>query len=269
MIRLFGAFVLIVILAVPAIVGPPWMFSLLVVIVVGICLYELYRISISKEARLLGWIGIVSCVPFLYALYLSRVDLAYVMLCITAIIILISSLFLYEKGKVTSRDIVFALMGLIYPLALVGFWILIRIGIDGRFWMIFGLVCVFASDTGAYYVGKNLGRRHIAARLSPKKTLEGLLGGIAAAIVLGYISLLLYSRFIELDGSYPLWIILVLAPCIAILDLAGDLTASLLKREFKVKDMGSLIPGHGGMLDRMDGIMLVAPVLYLVITVVS
>ncbi|MGC9324284.1 MAG: phosphatidate cytidylyltransferase [Desulfomonilia bacterium] len=267
--RILGALILIVILAVPAVFGPAWVFTVLAAVVVPVCMYELYRVSIAKDARILGWIGLVSSVPFIYELYRSHVSVSYYILCTTAVIIMLVSLFLYEKGRVRAQDIMFAIMGLIYPLAMIGFWVLIRAGIDGRFWMIFGLVCIFGADAGAYYVGKNLGRRHFVPRLSPKKTVEGLLGGVAAGIVLGYLCLLIYTRFIALDGTYPLWFILVLAGCIGILDLAGDLTASLFKREFKVKDLGNLIPGHGGMLDRMDGIILVAPLLYLVIKVVS
>jgi phosphatidate cytidylyltransferase len=160
-----------------------------------------------------------------------------------------------------------ALAGLIYPLALTSFWILLRNGVDGRFWMLFGVVCTFGADTGAYYVGKNLGRRPLAPRLSPKKTLEGLFGGIGAAVIGGTLLYLGYNHFLPLQSPRPLPLILALAGCISILDLMGDLTASMYKRQFQVKDMGNLIPGHGGMLDRMDGVIPVGVFLYFVIQV--
>jgi phosphatidate cytidylyltransferase len=133
--------------------------------------------------------------------------------------------------------------------------------------MIFGLLCTFLSDAGAYYTGKNLGKIRLSPRLSPKKTWEGLLGGIAVSIVSGIVFTLIYAQIVPLQGTYPLWLIVVLGFAIAVLDLMGDLTASMFKREFDVKDMGSLIPGHGGMLDRMDGVIPVGAALYIIIQV--
>jgi phosphatidate cytidylyltransferase len=160
-------------------------------------------------------------------------------------------------------------------MALIGFWVLLRAGMDGRFWVIYGLVGVFVSDIGAYYVGKNLGSRKIAPRLSPKKTIEGFIGGICSSIALGYVTFVVYNKVViayqidPLQGVYPLWLLVLLSACIGVLDLAGDLTASLFKREFQIKDMGNLIPGHGGMLDRMDGVILVGCVIYCIIKVAA
>jgi phosphatidate cytidylyltransferase len=109
----------------------------------------------------------------------------------------------------------------------------------------------------------------LSPRLSPKKTWEGLLGGIAVSIASGIVFTLIYAQIVPLQGTYPLWLIVVLGFAIAVLDLMGDLTASMFKREFDVKDMGSLIPGHGGMLDRMDGVIPVGAALYIIIQVLA
>jgi phosphatidate cytidylyltransferase len=181
--------------------------------------------------------------------------------------VIISALFLFEKGRAGSKDIVYAIAGLIYPLALTSFWVLLRNGTDGRFWLIFAVVGVFGSDVGAYYTGKNLGRHRIAPKLSPKKTVEGFIGGICLSIVLGQLAYFIYPEIIPLERSYPVLLLALMSACIGVLDLAGDLTASLFKRDFNIKDMGSIIPGHGGMLDRMDGVILVGCLLYLVLKV--
>lgn len=269
MMRILGALILLVVFAVPAVLGPPWAFLVIALIVLPICHYELYRVGLDAGARPLGVIGLVGSFPYLYTIYMGSLAESLLLLCGIGLAILVAGLYLFEKGRATARQVSFALSGLIYPLGLLSFWVLVRNGADGRFWMIFGLLATFLADVGAYYVGKNLGRHALAPRLSPKKTVEGLFGGIAASILGASLFFFLYSRFLPLDASYPLWAIPALAGAISLLDLAGDLSASMYKRDFQVKDMGNLIPGHGGMLDRMDGIVPVGIFLYFFIRVLQ
>jgi phosphatidate cytidylyltransferase len=267
MTRFLSALILIIIFAVPAIFGPAWAFFIVALIVIPLCMYELYRVTISSGANLLGWIPLVASIPFLIFIYQGNITAGYLILCAAAVAVIIAALFLFEKSRAGSKDIVYAIAGMIYPLALTSFWVLLRNGTDGRFWMIFAVVGVFGSDVGAYYTGKNFGRHHIAPKLSPKKTVEGFIGGICLSIVLGQLAYIVYPKIIPLDGLYPVPLLVLMSACIGVLDLAGDLTASLFKRDFNVKDMGKIIPGHGGMLDRMDGIVLVGCLLYLVLKV--
>lgn len=273
MTRVFGALILIVVFAVPAVFGPAWVLVLLAMLVVPVCMFELFRVAISPGARVLGWIAMASSVPFLFFAGQGDPARCFMTAGVTSVALMVASLFLYEKDRGGARDLVYAIAGLFYPMALIGFWVLLRTGDDGRFWMIFGLVSVFASDVGAYYTGRTLGRHRIAPRLSPKKTVEGFIGGIGLAVVLGYATYIIYNAVTAhyqvemLSGAYPVWLLAALSACIAVLDLAGDLTASLFKREFQIKDLGSLIPGHGGMLDRMDGIIPVGCLLYVALRV--
>ncbi len=248
---------------------------LIALLVVPMCMYELFRVAIDPSAMALAFISMAASVPFLILANRGDTDGCFLTIGITSVILMITSLFLFEKNKAGAKDLVYSITGLIYPMALIGFWVLLRVGTDGRFWMIYCLVGVFGSDTGAYYVGKNLGSRKIAPRLSPKKTLEGFIGGICSSIALGYVTFVLYNKVViayqldPLQGVYPLWLLVLLSACIGVLDLAGDLTASLFKREFQIKDMGNLIPGHGGMLDRMDGIIPVGCVLYCILKIAT
>jgi len=277
MTRIFGAVILLLILAVPVIIGPAWVFFAVAQIVILICLYEFYRVSLGKDAKALGWIAWTGVIPVMWLCFYSNFTILYYIIGLVSLIIIPAGLYLFEKGKASAKDVAFTLAGIIYPAGLLCFWILVRGGIDGKFWMIFGLLCTFISDAGAYYVGKNFGRHNIAPRLSPKKTWEGLIGGITISIIAASIFGGLYTMFSNLwptlfhplEGCYPVWILAILGGSITILGLMGDLTASMFKREFNVKDMGHLIPGHGGMLDRMDGIIPVGVALYLVILVVG
>ena len=265
--RIFGAVILIIIFALPAFFGPAWVLFVLALIVLPLCQYELFRVMLGRQGRIMGWIAFAGAFPFLTSIYYGNLPVSLYIICITSLAILLTGLYLFEKGCASAKEVGLAIFSIIYPLALTGFWILVRNGIDGRFWMIFGLLSTFAADVGAYYVGKNLGSHALTKRLSPKKTIEGLAGGIVASMVFGGSFLLFYEHFFTLEGTYPVWIIIPLAGLICMLGLMGDLTASMFKREYQIKDMGNLIPGHGGMLDRMDGIIPVGVVLYLIIQV--
>lgn len=114
------------------------------------------------------------------------------------------------------------------------------------------LLILWASDSGAYFAGKFLGRRKLFERISPKKTWEGFFGGMLTAVI---ISVLCYHYFNDL----VLWKWIVVALIISITGTLGDLVESLFKRSIAIKDSGSIIPGHGGFLDRFDGLLLSMP----------
>lgn len=115
---------------------------------------------------------------------------------------------------------------------------------------------VMLTDTGAYYTGRSIGRHKLAPRISPGKTIEGAVGGFVMAIVAGLLCKL--GFFHEIPTTH----VLVLAALIGSLGQIGDLAESMLKRAAGVKDSGALLPGHGGMLDRVDSLLFCAPVLY-------
>ena len=120
-------------------------------------------------------------------------------------------------------------------------------GMATVFWL---LAVVWAIDTAAYIAGKTIGGPKLAPRISPKKTWAGLIGGVAAAIVVGLVTALIV-------GSDKIWQIALLSGALAIVEQIGDMAESFAKRRFGVKDSGNLIPGHGGLLDRLDGMLAV------------
>jgi phosphatidate cytidylyltransferase len=273
--RLLSALVMVIVLALPVAFGPPWMLLIFAAVVAPWCVFELMRATLTKTSFILGFILMAGCEGFLWYAYHGNFILLFILSACIALSIIIAGLYLYEKEKANGRDVAIALSGLIYPIGLFSFWILLRNSTDGRFWMIFGLACTFIADGGAYFAGKFLGRHKLSPRLSPKKTVEGLLGGIAASIVFGLLLSIIYSKVSELTAlwepfirTYPLWLYVVLGFAVALLDLAGDLVASMFKREFGIKDFGNIIPGHGGMLDRMDGILPVGAALYIILTLI-
>jgi phosphatidate cytidylyltransferase len=132
--------------------------------------------------------------------------------------------------------------------------------VDGRWVLLLLLVVIVVSDSAQYYTGRAFGRRPLSPAISPKKTVEGAIGGV----VFGTIAMTLGGRYIF--GS-PLWVLALLGATISLLGIVGDLFESLLKRSAGVKDSSTLIPGHGGVLDRIDSWLFAAPVYYVFVRV--
>lgn len=114
---------------------------------------------------------------------------------------------------------------------------------------------LWANDTGAYLLGRKFGKHQLFSRISPKKTWEGTIGGLLMGLLLGYVNSLLFDSL-----SFINWMILALL--VVTFGSLGDLVESLFKRSLEIKDSGKLLPGHGGVLDRFDGIFIAAPMVY-------
>ena len=149
-----------------------------------------------------------------------------------------------------------AVGGVLYVGWLGSHLVLLREAPDGRDWVLLVLFTTFATDTSSYFVGRALGRRPLAARISPGKTVEGAIGGV----LFGLAAALLLNYFLGLRKEAAL-----IVPLAVLLPLAaemGDLAESLLKRGMQVKDASPLIPGHGGLMDRLDSVLFTGVVLY-------
>ncbi|MCP3944203.1 MAG: phosphatidate cytidylyltransferase [Desulfobacteraceae bacterium] len=149
------------------------------------------------------------------------------------------------------------LLGIVYIPVSLSLLIFLKELDGGRLWIIWLLIVIFVNDTGAFYTGTFLGRHKLAPNISPNKTIEGSMGGILASMVVGFI----FSRLFFGDFNLAL----LTLPCSLMMAVAGqigDLFESAMKRASDVKDSGRILPGHGGMLDRIDGLLLAIPVLY-------
>ncbi|HLF05275.1 MAG TPA: phosphatidate cytidylyltransferase, partial [Dehalococcoidia bacterium] len=132
----------------------------------------------------------------------------------------------------------------------------------GRSWLLFALLVTFATDTGAFFVGRAVGRHRMAPGISPGKTWEGAAGGFLLAVL----AALALAQFLELGLAF--WQTGVIGAAVGVVAQGGDLLESKLKRLSQVKDSGSIIPGHGGILDRLDSLVAAVPTVYYLVVAV-
>jgi phosphatidate cytidylyltransferase len=152
--------------------------------------------------------------------------------------------------------------GLAGLLALVPCWlalVYVTLTMQNTYWVLFTLALVWAADTGAFFAGRWLGRVPLAPRVSPKKTWEGVVGGVLLAGLVAWLAAILVF-------SVDVWTFVLLCTAVAAVSIVGDLTESMLKRAVGLKDSGNVFPGHGGMLDRIDSVTAAAPALVFALT---
>ncbi|MEH6942142.1 phosphatidate cytidylyltransferase [Bacillus sp. JJ722] len=174
--------------------------------------------------------------------------------------VLIGAIFLLictviSKNRFTFDDVGFIIISVLY--VGVGFYYINATRDEGLFYIFFVLFTLWATDSGAYFVGRAIGKNKLWPEISPNKTIEGAVGGIGAALIIA----LIFSFATDMDAS--LLKLLVNAIVIAIFGQLGDLVQSAFKRHYGVKDAGNLLPGHGGVLDRTDSWIFVFPILHL------
>lgn len=230
------------------------------------CVYEFYGIVKSEDVKPMMVLGILALAVLAILIGLHCIGLI-PFIKVWAFIPFFSLLFiaaLFQKRALPFHDIGYTLLGIIY--AGIPFLFFIALGfIKGQFnyFIPLGfLIILWSNDTGAYLAGRSFGKRKLFERISPNKTWEGFIGGVLFALV---IALNLQQYF----GSLEKWEWASMAFIIGIFGTLGDLVESMLKRSLGVKDSGNILPGHGGLLDRFDGLLMAAPLVFLFLLMIS
>ncbi len=261
--RAITGFFFIVVLVGAVLLGP-YVFVPFFALIGLLSVREFYGLVRSSTTMPLGLAGLLasSMLIGLFGLYfLNIIPLVGTLIALIGFInIFISALF--RKTLNPIQDISYTLMGILY--AAVPFTFFIALGfLEGGFngYIPLGfLILLWTNDTGAYLSGRSFGRRKLFERISPNKTWEGFFGGVLLAVL---VALNLAQYFAALTRIE--WV--VVAVIIGVFGTLGDLVESMLKRSLGVKDSGSILPGHGGFLDRFDGLLVAAPLVYLFLMV--
>jgi len=235
---------------------PPWFFLLLILFAIYLGLREFYALFSPEISPGEVRAGLALGLLWAVALYSPDARCFLSLLTFTLVGLSIWALFRPEEFPVRVQKVSRHLLGLSYVALLLAHFILMRRMETGRLLILFTLVAVYFGDTAAFYVGRAYGKRKLAPHISPGKTVEGGLGAVAGSVAGAVI-----SKFIFLP-QLPLAHALLLGAAAGGIGQLGDLWESLLKRSVQVKDSGTLIPGHGGLLDRIDSVLFAAPVVY-------
>ncbi|MFN8000392.1 MAG: phosphatidate cytidylyltransferase [Acidobacteriota bacterium] len=260
MARVLTAIVFLPILFSALWLGAPYWFVALAGAGILLGLYEYY--ALAKQGGLIQ--GMLAALAILTAFYVHQHELIVVVIAVLVIVEMLIQLFTRASEDDFSEMLPSAavkIFGVLYVAVLGGYIIAIRViessipQLPAKLLTLFFIV-VFAGDTGAYYTGRTLGKRKLAPKVSPGKTVEGAIGGLAGNVIAALIAH--YTFFPELQVIHAIPLALVMG----VLGITGDLCESMLKRGAKAKDAGKLIPGHGGLLDRLDSMLFNAPLLY-------
>lgn len=252
-----GFFFVIVMLA--SVLTGRYVFDVFYFLLASFCLWEFYgllkgtAITPNRIAALLNAAAIY-CVFALIA-YADNAHKLILILPVTLSAIAISELF--KKHTAPFTNIAYTYLGLMLTIVPFSFFHAlgyINGGFNAHLPLAF-LLMLWANDTGAYLVGSKFGRTKLFERHSPKKTWEGFIGGTVITVGVAFI---LNNFFIEVPLQHLIW----MAVLISVFGTIGDLIESMLKRSLNVKDSGGILPGHGGLLDRFDGLLMAAPIVY-------
>ena len=251
--RLISGIVLVII-ALATIISGSWIlfFTLLAVSLIGMReLYKVMKVS-DEHVTVLELVGYLGAVLYYIAMKADFGNYGTMAIIISMILILFVYVFGYPKYH--AEQVMAAFFGVVYVAVMLSFIYLTRSLPDGKFleWLIF--LCSWGCDTCAYCVGMLIGKHKMAPVLSPKKSIEGAVGGVAGAALLGVI----YAAATQ--GKMAEYALICAVG--ALISMVGDLAASAIKRNQNIKDYGKLIPGHGGILDRFDSVIITAPVIY-------
>jgi phosphatidate cytidylyltransferase len=255
--RLISGIILLAITITVVLLGDNVLFgTVLVISLVGIA--ELYKIM-KIEKSVLGIIGYLTVIIY-YALIFFRLD-KYLLLLFIGFLLLLMVTYVITYPVYRIEQVMTAFFALFYVSIMLSYIYQVHILEDGAvlIWLIF--IGAWGSDTCAYSVGMLLGKHKIAPKLSPKKSLEGCIGGVIGAALLGYIYALI-SGYKIIGIENPRLLFAIIGACASVISQFGDLAASAIKRNYNIKDYGRLIPGHGGILDRFDSIIFTAPIVY-------
>ncbi len=238
----------------------PFVFASLIAVVSVIGLWECYRIVFHEmENPSLGpgqMIGYLIAPLIIDAVHLKSVGGVAVLLTCNLMIVGAAAVVNFKKDPFFLNGVAKQALGLLYLPVFLSLLVLIQESESGIAWIFLLLLLTFTNDTGAYYTGRQFGRHKLCPSVSPGKTIEGAVGGLLICVTIGSLFKAIFLPALPWGWSIVFFI------CAGVAGPMGDLFESAMKRAANIKDSGTILPGHGGLLDRIDALLFVAPVAY-------
>lgn len=251
--RIITGIIMAILFLIPFYLGSYW-FSAFSLILAIIAYYEFTAI-IKVRYRIKWFVGLIGIIFLFLPLFSLGIEQIQIKVLIALVLFFITATIFNEEFSIDKAGAL--LIGVLY--IGFGFVSLTEARLDkGAFWTLSILLTIWTTDSGAYFIGRKYGKRKLAPKISPNKTVEGAIGGIVTAIIIGTVLQFTLNTF----SSY--FEALIITIVVSIAGQVGDLVESALKRNFGVKDSGKILPGHGGVLDRLDSWIFVFIGLYVI-----
>lgn len=245
-------------------------FDIIVCAISIIAVHELLLATKVTKSVLLSTVSmILSIVPFV--INVVKLPDSFKITIYFAAIALMLIILLKEHNRVTFSQVASAFfIAIAIPFAFSSLiWLRNDLGMEsGIYCTLLVFACAWGSDTGAYFAGKFFGKRKLAPNISPNKTVEGLIGGVISCLI--FVTLVTVGYYFVMDSLLinPV-ILLILSIAGSLMGVLGDLSASIIKRQFSIKDFGSILPGHGGVMDRFDSALFISPFFYIALQYIN
>jgi len=263
--RILSGIIGLPIVALILIYGNIYVIDTVFAIVAVIAMHE-YLNAFKNDNKPVKWIGYLSCLLIAFLHIIPKEYLGYTLgISISVIIFSLFAKVIFSNMKTTVKDIMITFFGICYITLFLSFIPLLHGIENGKYLIWFILIAAWGTDTCAYFVGCKFGK-HKFSEISPKKSIEGCIGGTVGSVIIALIYAVCINKYVGLNISYLY--ISIIAAVLSICSQLGDLSASSIKRTVGIKDFGNLIPGHGGMLDRIDSIIFIAPFAYFLLTLI-
>lgn len=254
--RIITGLALVALFAAVFLLSPAWLICVIATLVILLASWEYFEVTRPGQgtADRLLCLALASLIP--PAALSGRIGFMAGSLFLSLLFLTLRSILSKKELKARFEELQLCFFGILYVSFTLSHFVLLRNLETWKPWIFFILIVTYIGDVAAYFSGTRWGARKLSPLLSPKKTVEGALGGLLASVVAGYASKHVF--FPALTGLQALWVSALLAIC----GQLGDLLESLVKRSYGIKDSGRMLPGHGGILDRIDSILLAVPVGY-------
>lgn len=241
------------------VIGNKYIVDFLLALVAALAMHEYFN-AISRKSNPVQWVGYLSCVSIalLHIIPSEHIN-TIVTLAVPTILLILFIQIIITDMKTNFNDIAYTFIGTFYIVFFIMFLALISGMNNGRILIWYAIISAWGTDVFAYVVGKRIGK-HKFSKVSPKKSVEGCIGGTIGAIILMMIYTFFINKYLGMNYSYLN--IMGIGIVLSLVGQLGDFSASSIKRYVDIKDYSNLIPGHGGMLDRIDSLLFLAPFAY-------
>ena len=246
-------------------IGNKYIVDVLLAVVTILAMDE-YLKAISKVCKPIKWIAYLSCVIIaLIPIIPKEAIIPITILAIPTILLILFAHVIATNMKTSFKDVAYTFLGIFYIVFFMSFIAIIDGMKDGKILIWYTLIASWGTDIFAYFIGKKFGK-HKFSKVSPKKSIEGCIAGTIGALVISLIYTYICNTFWNMEFSYIYVSIMIII--LSLIGQIGDFAASSIKRYVDIKDFSNLIPGHGGMLDRIDSLLFLAPFAYMFFTII-